>query len=217
MFFPQGRGAMGSAHAINVGGVAWNPNSLLDFTTTDSMIETIVDPVVGGQIQGYARVQTLNGTDAATFCPGCELTYTFSGYTITNVDPVTGALTFNGGTINVYVDSTPNFDTFLASTAGDGVLWLTLTGANHIDAATLLSGTPHSDPTPASIDVAGDGRGFLDVAGGLAAACFDTNTFPLLPAGFADFQFTSSFQLLPGGRRSCRMTTSRMACSARMT
>lgn len=195
-------GAMGSAQAINVGGVVWNPDSLFDFSTTDTMVETRLGaiPAIGDTIQGYAKITNMNGTGEATFCPGCELTYFFSGYTVTNVGP--GGLTFSGGTIKVYVDSTPNFDLALQSTAVDGVLWLELAGALHIDSITGLEGSLHSDPTPASTGVAGDGRGFLNVVGGLAAFNFNTDMFPILTSGgpaSADFQFTSSFQLLPGG------------------
>lgn len=196
--------AMGSAQAINVGGVVWDPNSIFDFSTTDTMIETIVTPAVGSQIQGYARITAMNGEAQAVFCPGCEVTYKFSGFTVTNIS-ATGDLTFDLGTIEVYVDNTPNFNANLASTAGDGVLFLSLAGNKHKDAATGLLGTLHSDPTPASTGVAGDGRGFMDVTGGLAAANFDTNTFDVFKdvaeqiIGQADFQFTSSFQLIPGG------------------
>lgn len=196
--------AMGSAHAINVGGVVWDPDSIFDFTTTDTMIETIVNPVIGGTIQGYAKITNLNGTGEAVFCPGCELTYKFSNYSITNIDPVSGALTFTGGQIDVYVDIAQNFDATLASTAVDGLLWLSLSGHEHVDGSSGLVGSLHSDPTPASAGVAGDGRGFLDVSGGLADTYFDTDTFAVLDdllgtVGFADFLFTSSFQLLPGG------------------
>jgi hypothetical protein len=198
--------AMGSAHAITVAGVTWDPDSIFDFSSVDTMIESSVGttPSIGDSFSGYALITTLNGTTQATFCAsGCELTYVFSGYTITNIDAGTGALTFDGGTITVLVDSTPDFDSDLQSTAADGLVFLTLAGHEHIDQGTGLPGTLHSDPTPASLGVAGDGRGFLDVTGGLAAANFDTNTLPVLEplggVGFADFQFTSSFQLIPGG------------------
>ena len=193
--------AMGSAHAITVAGVTWDPDSIFDFTTTDTMIETTVGatPSVGDSFSGYARITAVNGTAESVYCAsGCELTYVFSGYTITNIDAGTGALTFDGGTITVLVDSTPDFDATLQSTAADGLVFLTLDGHFHTDTFTGLDGTLHSDPTPASVGIAGDGRGFLDVSGGLAAANFDTNTFPT-SHGFADFQFTSSFQLLPNG------------------
>lgn len=197
--------AMGSAQAINVGGVVWDPNSLFDFKAGDAMVETRLGTpaAVGDTIQGYARITAVNGAGEASFCPGCELTYFFSGYTVTSVSATN--ITFGGGNIKVFVDSTPNFDQTKQSTAVDGVLWLELAGAVHVDLATSNVGTLHSDPTPTGIggDVAGDGRGYLNVIGGLAAANFDTNTRPIvLPGGAlgtADFQFTSSFQLLDGG------------------
>lgn len=193
--------AMGSAQAASVGGVFWDTGSIFDFSTTDSMIESIAGGV-GSTISGVAKIANINGTSESTFCPGCEVTYRFSGYTVSSIS-MTGDLTFTGGTITIYVDSTPDYNPNFPSTASnDGLVFLTLAGALHVDAATGLLGTLHSDPTPASTGIAGDGRGFLDVTGGLAAAYFDTDTFPILTGmgpGTTDFQFTSSFQLIPGG------------------
>ena len=197
--------SIGGAQAATVLGVTWDPNSIFDFTAQDSMWETQVSQV-GDTLSGYAIVNTINGTQQNVFCAsGCEVTYVFTGYTVTRVDPVEG-LTFSGGTITVYADPTPNFDPLLQSTAADGNVFLVLEGDLHVDASTGELGTLHSDPTPASTGVAGDGRGFLDVTGGAAAAFFDTNTFTTNPGagtgdGVADFQFTSSFQLLP--RATC--------------
>jgi hypothetical protein len=193
--------AVGAAQAITVAGVTWDPNSILDFTTGDTMYETMTNGV-GSTINGYALITTLNGTGQSEFCAsGCELTYVFSGYKLE--DDTGGNFTFSGGTINVYVDNTPNWDPLKQSTAADGVLFLSLSGRLHIDEDTGRVGTLHSDPTPTSANVKGDGRGYLDVVGGVAAAYFDTNTQPLInpdnSLGFADFTFTSSFQLLPGG------------------
>jgi hypothetical protein len=193
--------AVGAAQAITVGGVTWNPNSFLDFTTGDTMYETTTNGV-GSSINGYALITTVNGTAQNVFCAsGCELTYVFSGYTL--ISDAGGNFTFSGGQINVYVDSTPDFDASLQSTAADGVLFLSLTGRLHIDGSTGNIGTLHSDPTPTPDNAQGDGRGFLDVTGGLAAAYFDTNSEALVnpdgSPGFADFSFTSSFQLIPGG------------------
>lgn len=201
----------GSANAafINVGGVVWDPNSIFDFTTGDLMVETNVN-AVGDTVSGYANITGVNGTSVSTFCPGCELTYTFTGYTVTSIydngTPVLltdDTLVFSGGTLTVYVDSTPNYDQLLQSTAADGNVFLTLAGAIHTDPATGQVGTLFSDPTPLPGGAAGDGRGFLNVTGGLAAAYFDTNGEPLIDGsgnpGFADFQFTSSFQVLPNG------------------
>ena len=192
----------GSAAAINVGGVVWDPDSIFDFSSTDTMIEKGAF-VVGDVLNGYAKITAMNGeTNTNAFCPGCEVTYAFSGYTVTSATATT--LTFSGGTINVYVDSTPNYNSLLQSTAVDGVLFLSLSAPVFYDAAAGGLGTLFSDPVPASTGVAGDGRGFLDVTGGLAAANFNTNTLPIQTdlagtVGYADFQFTSSFQLLPGG------------------
>jgi hypothetical protein len=189
--------AMGAAQAVTVAGVTWDPNSPFDFTTTDQMVETVTAGE-GSTIQGYARINSLNGENQASFCAsGCELTYKFSGYTL--VDDSDG-FTFTGGQIDVYVDSTPNFNQSLASTATDGLLFLSLSGRLHIDGETGEIGTLFSDPTPTLQGVQGDGRGFLDVIGGAAAAYFDTNTIAVVnpdgSVGFADFLFTSSFQLL---------------------
>ena len=195
----------GTAQAVNVGGVVWDPNSIFDFSTTDTMIEATGNSV-GDVISGYAKITAMNGTSESVFCPGCELTYKFDGYTITSTTagPSANGFTFSGGTISVYVDNTPNFNALLASTATDGALWLTLAGHNYLDVGDSALGTLHSDPTPVSAGVAGDGRGFLDVTGGMAASYFDTNVFPVTDdligtTGFADFLFTSSFQLIAGG------------------
>jgi hypothetical protein len=197
--------ASGSASAITAGGVTWDPNSIFDFSATDTMIE-LGAVQVGDTLDGYAKITAINGqTNQSVYCPGCEVTYVFGGYTITSIDGGTNTLVFSGGTIDVYVDDSPNYDSLLQSTAADGDLFLSLAGTLHYDTATGLFGTLFSDPVPASTGVAGDGRGFLDVTGGLAAAYFDTNTLPIDTDGdgiadsFADFQFTSSFQLIPGG------------------
>lgn len=202
--------SMGSAQALTVAGVTWDPDSILDFSSTDSMYETIVGNV-GDVLRGYAKVNTINGTAESVFCAsGCEVTYVFNGYTITsNTAGLTGAeLIFSGGTIDIYVDSTPDFDfNDPASANNDGVLFLSLAGASHWDNLMDGPGTLYSDPTPAGTGaaLAGDGRGFLDVVGGAAAVYFDTDTKAIDTNGdgitdaFADFQFTSSFQLLPGG------------------
>lgn len=198
--------ASGTVSAANVLGVVWDEDSLFDFTTTDTMLELGVDfgaPLVGQELNGYAKITQMNGTSEATFCPGCEVTYVFSGYTVTGFDG--SNLIFDGGVISVYVDDTPDFDLASKSSALDGDLFLELTGAMFWDPAAMTTGTLFSDPTPASTGVAGDGRGFLDVTDGAAKEYFDTDTFAIDTDGdgiadaTTDFQFTSSFQLLPGG------------------
>ena len=58
------------ADPINVGGVVWDPDSIFDFSSTDTMIETIAG-IVGTQISGYAKITSINGeTNQNVFCPG---------------------------------------------------------------------------------------------------------------------------------------------------
>lgn len=179
---------------INVGGVVWDPNGFFDFTTNDTMIESVTN-TVGGVLNGYAKITTLNGeTNQNAFCPGCEITYTFTGFTLATNGP---KFEWTGGTVNVYVDNTPNYNSLLASSAADGTLWLSLAGHTFTDGT--YTGTLISDPTPAGAGIVGSGKGQLDVTGGLAATVFDTNTIGDALGGFADFLFTSSFQLSPNG------------------
>lgn len=185
-----------SAHAINVGGVVWDPNSFLDFTATTNLYETIAT-TVGGTFSGYGMITQLNGTTPATFCPSCELTYQFSGYTITSFTSG-GQFTASGGILNVYVDSSPDFNPLVKTTSGDGALWLSLVGdstfftSQGFPAGTTLVG---STTIPNSSGISGVGQGYFDVVGGLAASNLDTNTQP----GGADLTYTSSFQPLPNG------------------
>ena len=194
-----------NAAPINVGGVVWDPDSIFDFSAVDSMIENVVQNV-GDELRGFARITTLNNTAEAVFCPGCELTYVFDGFILEdNAAGLGNSFVFSGGSIRVYVDNTPDYDGFNRSTAENGNLWLELAGALFYDPVVGEVGTIISDATPASTGVAGDGRGFMNVVGGLAAAFFDPEAFPIDSTGdgiadsFAAFQFTSSFQLIPGG------------------
>ncbi|HNB68503.1 PEP-CTERM sorting domain-containing protein [Accumulibacter sp.] len=192
---------VGQANAayINVGGVVWDPDDPLDFTSTDQMYETIAVNV-GDVITGFGRINAINGQNNFCNAAGCELTYQFGGYSLANTGG--GQFTFTGGWLNVYVDNTPDFAALGgASTATDGVLWLSLSAHTSYDVTSGRSGTLHSDPTPIVVGVQGDGRGFLDVTGGLAGPRFDTDTFPVQTSAAptfdtADFLFTSSFQLL---------------------
>lgn len=185
-----------SAHAINVGGVVWDPNSFLDFTATTNLYETI-GTSVGETFSGYGMVTQLNGTQPATFCPSCELTYSFDSYVITSFT-TGGQFTATGGILNVFVDSTPNFDPLIKSTALDGAVWLSLAGdSTFFESLGFPVGTTlvGSTTIPNSSGISGVGQGYFDVVGGLAAANLDTNTQP----GGADLTYTSSFQPLPNG------------------
>ena len=175
----------GVAHAapINVGGVVFDPDSLFDFTSQTNMFETTAFQT-GDVISGYGQVNTLNATNQSTFCPTCELTYEFNGYTLVDLNPSdpttgispTGQFDFTGGWFNLYVDNAPNFDSLDKSTAQDGDLWLQMTGANGGWTAPItLSGNATGSN---AAGLTGQGVGYLDVIGGLAAGNLNTNGQP---------------------------------------
>lgn len=199
--------ASSSAMAIDVGGVVWDPNSPDDFFVTDTMYETTVTNI-GDELTGYGLVVNINGdTSQSSFCPGCELTYQFGGYTLDDWLDVDGDgtinagdnISFTGGWVEFYVDFSADFalDSFASagSEGGANTLWLDLSG--HSQTATFgsgsLTGTLFSTLTTGTLgtgEEGGNGFGNFDVVGGLAAAYFDTNT----EADGSDFRFTSSFQ-----------------------
>lgn len=203
------------AQAIVVDGVNFNPNSVFDFFTQTSLFE-LSTAITGNQIFGTGLVNQLNNTAVGTFCPGCELTYFFTGYTLldkyaadgTNagslgIDVVTdpdgagpmqpgqGAnFAFTGGMLTVMVDSTPNYDGTMA-TVTDGNVWLVLQA---VDATQNPNGeTLVGNLTlPFTNGLGGQGAGYFNVIGGSAASYLDTNG----QTGGTDLSFTSSFQPL---------------------
>ncbi|MEZ5549047.1 MAG: PEP-CTERM sorting domain-containing protein [Pseudomonadales bacterium] len=188
------------AAPINVGGVVFDPDALLDFTSTDTIYESTVG-IVGDVLSGYGKILNLNGTGEATFCPGCELTYTFTGFTISDI--TLPAVTFTGGTVSFFVDHAPDFNavTLGAASAGNGTPWLTLVGKTTTNLGTGKVGTLFSTITSGTLgsgSEGGNGFGFMDVSGGPAAGNFDTNSF-VTNGGLADFNFSSSFQPIPNG------------------
>ncbi len=172
------------AAPINIGGVVWDPDAPSDFRSNGSLVET-PSTGVGSTVNGYGIFTQLNSgvPNQGSFCPGCELTFTFSMLT-QSITPTGGAganFEFSNLVINVYVDSTPDYLESSSASAGDGVLWLQL-GINGLLTGSGLNIATGSDQ--------GFGGGNLDVLGGLAAANFDTNT----KLNGSDFVFTSSFQ-----------------------
>ncbi|WP_420474430.1 PEP-CTERM sorting domain-containing protein [Noviherbaspirillum sp. ST9] len=178
------------ASTINVGGVVWDPDAALDFSGTTATLSQFINPVTG-VLSGYGVLTTINGTGSATFCPGCELTVEYGGYT-----PIGGALIpnpagfgtqifYSGGFVKVYVDKTPNANpadplALTAATATDGDLWLELAG-HAINGVTLTG----FNFLPSFLL----GQGLWDVVGGLAQGNLDTNTME----DGADLSFTNSF------------------------
>ena len=85
----------------------------------------------GTTLQGVGEFTFMNGLgtnassaaggDAASFCPGCELTYVFNGIEVDGANLV-------GGSVDIFVDHTADFNPGAISVAAatDGVLWLSL-------------------------------------------------------------------------------------------
>lgn len=180
------------ATSINVDGVVWDPSSPLDVTIQAANFREASISKVGDVLTGYGEIATFNGTTQGTFCPGCDLNFTFQ-YTVSNI---TGnQVEFSPGSISFFVDHTNGFNVLNPTTAGVGTPWLTLSG--HTGAVVGFGGTaqlfatvlgPISHPT-----VGSNGIGFLDATGGDAAKFFQTHTQDDGLGGFADFTFNSEF------------------------
>lgn len=183
-------GAMlcGSAQAglVNVGGVVWDPDSMFDLTASSNLFELPVT-TAGQELKGYGHINAINND--SNFCVGCELTFTFSGYTLlNNVTAATPNFAFSGGVFNFYV-SPVNRIAGNVSSYSDGVLWLTLVGADPLGIGATLTG---SATVPSVGGISGQGAGYLNVTGGMAASNFDTNS----EIGGVDFVYSSSFSPL---------------------
>lgn len=214
-------GGTAQAGLVNVGGVQWNPDFGLDFVSSGDVYENTAS-IVGGQISGYGQISKVNGSLNFCAAAGCELTFTFGGFTLLDINPVdsnvdgnlyndTGALGFNGdrfafsgGWIKVWVDTVTSFDPTSAASAGDGLLWLDLVAVPNIgvaDAPVFMpaSATLIGQLTNLNVNtLAGSGNAFLNVVGGMAASNFDTNNalFQCTLTGGSycpDVYFNSSF------------------------
>ena len=180
--------AASGAHAFTVAGVTWDENSLFDFAAQANQFGTVALNA-GDQLQGYGQFTALNANSG--FCAGCELTYVFSGYTLNASIPAAPNTPFflSGGSVQVYVDTTPDFNAVNPASAADGLLWLDLVGADPQALGYTLLGTTTIFN---SRGIAGFGAGYMDVVGGLAQNFLDTDGQP----GGTDFLFTTSFQPL---------------------
>lgn len=183
--------ASANASVINVGGVVWDPDQTavfpgeVDFTSHGGLLENSVDPTNGiFHVEGRGIVNQINSTttNQTIFCPGCELTYTFS-MDLVAINPVAlniATFSFTNLSVSVFVDNAMNYDGSFAN-AADGQLWLSLVGNGNLTGTGTDIGTGSDQ---------GSGSALLDVVGGLAMGNFDTNT----KLNGADMVFTSSFQ-----------------------
>lgn len=188
--------ASGAASASTVAGVTWNEASPIDFIAQSNLFEQVA-LTQGQTIQGYGEITSMNGS--SSFCTTCELTFTFSGFTLQQT--ITGApfqpFAFSGGTLTVWVSPT-DYNALVPSTAANGTPWLELQAVAGnfasfagADANTTLYGGTSALST-LGLGVAGTGTGYFNVIGGLAAAYFDTNS----QIGGTDFLFGSNFSPL---------------------
>jgi hypothetical protein len=197
---------------------------IVDTDTTfvfSNLTESFVDQP-GEELFGFGRVTQVNNLSGTDFCAAanCELTYAFSGYTVTSIDTTSSQnnIVFSGGTVSLFLDTTPDAD--LAATTGftdsdTGSPWLTLqgfsstqtTGPNAGATGTLFGvGTNFANAE----NIAGTGTGLLQITGGLADDFFGTDraitfsssfqpsitTFTLPISGTGEFQVTQ--ERLPG-------------------
>ena len=169
---------------INVGGVVWDPDSTnafpaaQDFFSSGNLFENVArNP--GDIVNGFGIFDQMNSdvNNMAEFCPGCELTYTFSMELVSFVGNV---FTFKDLQIDIFVDHTPDYVATSASSA-DGNLWLSLLADGDLTGIGTDLGTG-SDT--------GTGSALLNVIGGLAASNFDTDS----ELNGTDMVLSSSFQ-----------------------
>ncbi|TAM57362.1 MAG: PEP-CTERM sorting domain-containing protein [Rhodanobacter sp.] len=195
------------ATPINVSGVVWDPGSPLDLTIQALNFRESSVASVGDVLTGYGVIGSFNGTNPSTFCPGCDLNFTFQ-YTVSNI---TGnQVEFSPGSISFFVDNTTSFNVLNPTTAGIGTPWLTLSG--HDGSVLGFGGTAQLFSTVVGTVTnpltGSNGIGFLDASGGPAASYFQTHTQADGLGGFADFTLNSEFLFSQFQRIGCGTTPS---------
>jgi hypothetical protein len=212
------------ASAITIDGITFEPGAIfetIDIFESNKNGGPILIP--GDELIGIGIVNRILDSGNNVLWKdgqnGRELTLYFNGYfaeSFLTVPAGAGGLdtiTFSGGTLSLYSDSTPDFSAAgnraqgIAS-ATDGNLWLSLAGsptgglgANSSNPITLTSVGVRLAGSPFTNAFNLTGTGLLDVTGGPAGPFLDTNTFGcgLLDGApcpdDADKSFTSSGQL----------------------
>jgi hypothetical protein len=133
--------AAGAVMAFGIGQAEAVPTTvagvIVDTDTTfvfSNLTENFVD-APGEQLFGFGNVTQINNLTGTAFCAAspCELTYAFSGYTVTSINTsgTENDIVFSGGSVSLFLDSTP--DANLAATTGftdsdTGSPWLTAAG-----------------------------------------------------------------------------------------
>ena len=191
--------------AITVDGVTFNAGSTFIFA--GNLYET--KPIaVGESLSGYGLVtgiDALINTGVSDFMPSGELTFTFSGFTITSTASIDGNplpdFIFSGGVIQFFADTANDFNPAAAGSAANGTPWLTLTAVPYLNALTGGSGTLQSYNTNILVSpfTPSSGTAYFNATGGSAAPYLDTNTIlsslsDIITGGSADFFLNSSYQ-----------------------
>lgn len=151
---------------------------------------------------------------------GAYLTGVFSGLTVQNYggEAVGNQVTFTGGTADVYIDSSNNFNAnYPGSGVTDGSLWLSLgfvTGADILNPTSTLVSTVTSIGTDglSHPSINATGTGLFSVTGGSAANIFDSNMVPRFDGfgniiGYADLSIANTLHITDTG--SSPFTTDR--------
>lgn len=192
----------GTAHAgvVNVGGVIWDTDSPLDFSSTTATIQQSIDPI-SGVVSGFGIIMQINGKGIGDFLqPGVasELTFEYGNFSpdVAGTVPSTlgggDQIPYTGGFVRIFVDGpggnlvdVNNPLSLNSANVTDGTLWLDLVGHPNANGYTLIGTNNYPDQLL--------GLGLLSVVGGLAKENFDTNT----KGNGADFSFTNSFTSFP--------------------
>lgn len=178
------------AAMVSVDGVTWDTSAATDFSSQSVNIRQFINQTTG-QLSGYGVVTAFNGTGQSTFCPGCELTFQYSGFMPVGTVLLPGvgqSINYSGGIFTFYVSGIDilnpfDYNSLTAANTGNGLIFLT--GVN----AGIFTGTNSNNLLLSAL-------GNLNVIGGDALTYFDTNT----QAGGSDLGYTSSlsFIRIPG-------------------
>jgi len=196
--------SVASATIINQGGVFWDPDAGSDFTSTGNVYESFA-AAVGDNIVGYGEINQLNGANQSTFCPSCELTYTFqyqllssttttASFDGTNTTVTNSTQSWNAGTSSI--DTVVNSSSILAGdqtglfttgnfdfTFGNGAVdFFVDTAPNFNSNAPLLSAADGSSAT-SKLWLSTTNNGLLT---GTAANLFNAATINGSGSGFLD-------------------------------
>jgi len=197
-----------SATIYNINGVTWDSSSGFDLKIQALDLRETPIAKMGDVLTGYGKIGSINSTDQTTFCPSCELTFTFS-YTVSNVSGQQVVL--DNGTLNFYVGAPGGFDEANPPTASLGTPWLTLTGhANPFTGFATVGELYSTVVGPLSQPREGSsGHGLLDATGGPAQFAVDTNS----QVDGADFFLSSGFSFDPFSKCPTVTTNLDSVCS----